>query len=394
MGRWTLEHTENLCSDKFHLALQKPLKSSGLKLEEFCEGFDPQDPLIQKLIGALVQDVARRKMDILHLAQPALHDRCADASTYITTGLPVNIYGSYPYARRRNHQRIRRRHEIHFPTLEHEDTAGDWRSPSFVSTEEENEAADLGSSTSLNLYEAYANGANAAERESRQVDPAHRYFHDISADAWLPPAQSSAADLLGSSASFPPPYRPETVRSSQSPQPTQPFRLAPSSSRRVRGSSTLQRQPSIRMRSRTVDFSEFHNRRNQGIRLAAEVEGGSPPLDHADEQPSLAGFGSAAASSTPLDANGRMSGVVSGDVVWHTGVSQDRRSLSPALEHPVSSMRSSFALASTPVHHHSSFLSPHDYGIEGYGYSLPNTATSQLHRSPSPLPSWEETHWR
>lgn len=37
MGKWTVAHTEALCSEKFHTALKKPLNQSGLKLEEFFE---------------------------------------------------------------------------------------------------------------------------------------------------------------------------------------------------------------------------------------------------------------------------------------------------------------------------------------------------------------------
>ncbi|KAG8882632.1 hypothetical protein FRB97_007978 [Tulasnella sp. 331] len=375
------EGYEERSGDKFHRALTKPLKSCGLKMEEFCEGFDPQDPLIQKLIGALVQDVARRRMDIKHLNQPALRERFVDASTYISTGLP----GSYTHARPRRHHRIRRRQEI--SSMEQDmGLIADWRSPSF--TEEENEAADLGSSTSLNFVEAYPYAAGSASREARQMSLANRYSHDVPVDVWLPPASSSTMDVMASS--YPAPYRPETARSSLSPPSPQPYRLAPPTSRRQRGSSTLLRQPSIRMRSRTVDFSEFHNRRNEGIRLAAEVEGGPQPLEDENRQPSLASFGMGATSGA-LDATERTNLIPSENVIWHTDIPSEHRSPSPTLEHPVSSMRSSFALASAPIHIHSSFLSPHGHPIEGYGYALPSATSPQLHRSPSPLPQslWE-----
>ncbi|KAG8928312.1 hypothetical protein FRC01_006127 [Tulasnella sp. 417] len=120
MGKWTLAHTEALCSEKFHTALQKPLSQSGLKLEEFFEAFDPQDPVVQKLIGALVNDIVLRRKSTSRTSssRPGGHvsERCAEASFYInyraTDAHPP--YSTLPPTRARSSTiRARRRNELY-----------------------------------------------------------------------------------------------------------------------------------------------------------------------------------------------------------------------------------------------------------------------------------------
>ncbi|KAG9041985.1 hypothetical protein FS837_011501 [Tulasnella sp. UAMH 9824] len=118
MGKWTLAHTEALCSEKFHTALQKPLSQSGLKLDEFFEAFDPQDPVVQKLIGALVNDIVLRRKSSTRTSCPTtrVSERCAEASFYInyraTDAHPS--FSSLPPTRARSSTiRARRRNELY-----------------------------------------------------------------------------------------------------------------------------------------------------------------------------------------------------------------------------------------------------------------------------------------
>jgi len=151
MGKWTLAHTEELCNEKFQQALQKPLRDAGLKLEEFFEGFDPQDPVVQRIVGALVNDVSRRKTCNKGCGAGRVHARINEAVLYLNNvpGDPISVSSRYARSIRARRQRetawVPPESQPIEPTI--------YPAPYVVAPPDD--LSDYNSSMASNLYDAY-----------------------------------------------------------------------------------------------------------------------------------------------------------------------------------------------------------------------------------------------
>ncbi|KAG8979184.1 hypothetical protein FRB90_008202, partial [Tulasnella sp. 427] len=217
MGKWTLAHTEALCSEKFHAALAKPLSQSGLKLEEFFEAFDPQDLVVQKLVGALVNDIVLRRKSSNRSSCPAnrVNERCAEASSYINNR-PTDAHPSFSgipsYRSRSSTIRARRRNELHGIMGGPSSSEMPWRtSYSSWTTDPEDFIPDRHSPTSI-------------------IDPPYGVFRNLNDEQTQPESESSGeywwraamqGHAMGGSGSLP--ASPTPFMNERSPSPSRGF---------------------------------------------------------------------------------------------------------------------------------------------------------------------------
>ncbi|KAI0353095.1 hypothetical protein OH77DRAFT_1484409 [Trametes cingulata] len=278
MGKWTLEHHDEVLRNKIKNMVQGAVKrinvekeGPSISYEAFVEELDEGDSFTTSLIDVLVKEMAERRTRPNPIDRRLISERTAKVLRM--QAAPLHIYrGGQSSLRERSSRRgvpILPRHSFStfHDLLSESDGEDDYGSVLNPSGPLE------GARINTDLYDAYFPSTyDLPGSLSRRADP--------EAESPLSALPAGAADSPRSTSSLngPSPQSPPAARSM--------WRTSLGSG----GSSSLSRQASIRrpFRTRSTEFSEFTSRRRSEMRNSTTVEDGprTDPSAGADSRPS------------------------------------------------------------------------------------------------------------
>ncbi|KAI9000764.1 hypothetical protein BD414DRAFT_430463 [Trametes punicea] len=359
MGKWTLEHHDEVLRNKMKNLVQGAVKrmntereSPSISYEAFVEELDEGDSFTTSLIDVLVKEMAERRTRPNPIDRRLISERTAKALRL--QAAPLHIYRGASSLRDRSRRGVPILPPRSYSTFRDllSESEGEDEYGTILSTSGPLE----GTRINTELYDAYFPSTDDLPGSlSRRTDPAPP-----------PPLPTAPVDANGSSWVFSSPRSrsPPTARS-----------IWPTSTGGP--GSSLTRQPSIRrpQRSRTMDFNEFTSRRRSAMRNSNAQED-APRADPAVNEASV--------RSNPLASTHTSESTYSdGGYTYYPVLpwSSARYRTAPSTSaSPAGHARSRSAAAEEPASTASSTRSPSSSQL---WYSLTTTTTPAEPESPS-----------